>query len=183
MRIKFFLIYFIVGAAFLSASLWVLLSRGKSARAIRTKYRLGGVLLTVGTFLSACSCDTSGVKPTGSEEGDDDLTITCYDPVQEDIVDIGVPQDKAIHPGEMIYVMIMYPTFPEYILTVRLKDEGKTLLQESSLLIEDPAITRFEVPLLETISSRGEALVEVQGRNSGEPNSAVTLAAIDITII
>ena len=38
MRIKFIAIYLLAGAAFLGVSLWVFLSKGKNASAVRAKY-------------------------------------------------------------------------------------------------------------------------------------------------
>lgn len=54
------------GAAFLAVSLWVWLSKGKSAKAVKTKFRLGGVLLTLISTISIGSCGGSPV-------------VTCYD--------------------------------------------------------------------------------------------------------
>lgn len=71
MKTKYFLIYVFVGVAFLAVSAWVFFSRGKNAKAIRAKYRLGGILLTCWAMLSVASCD--GVFNPGDE-------IMCYDP-------------------------------------------------------------------------------------------------------
>ena len=57
-----------LGAAFLAVSLWVTLSGGRSARAIRTKYRLGGAILSLTAALSLASCEKGPIT-------------TCYDPV------------------------------------------------------------------------------------------------------
>ena len=54
------------GAAFLAVSLWVWLSKGKNAKAVKTKFRLGGVLLTLISTISIGSCGGSPV-------------VTCYD--------------------------------------------------------------------------------------------------------
>ena len=56
MKTKYFLLYVIVGIAFLAASVWVYFSRGKSAKAIRAKYKLGGILLMCLSVLSTASC-------------------------------------------------------------------------------------------------------------------------------
>ena len=55
-----------IGTAFLAVSLWVWLSNGKSAKAVRAKFRLGGVLLSLTSALTLGSC---GSRPV----------ITCYD--------------------------------------------------------------------------------------------------------
>ena len=53
-----------LGIAFIGVSLWVAMSRGRNARAIRAKYRLGGAILSL---LAIVSC--------GPEGG----ITTCYD--------------------------------------------------------------------------------------------------------
>ena len=40
-----------LGIAFVGASLWVMLSGGRSAKAIRAKFRLGGAILTLVSYL------------------------------------------------------------------------------------------------------------------------------------
>ena len=57
--------------AYLAVSAWVFLSKGGDRKAIRAKYRLGGILLTVWALLSLSSCDPAA----GPGE------IMCYDPV------------------------------------------------------------------------------------------------------
>lgn len=75
MKTKYILIYAGLGIAFLAVSLWVLLSGGRSAKAVRAKYRLGGAMLTVWTMLSASMCQ-NGPGPF----------ITCYDRAMPDPV-------------------------------------------------------------------------------------------------
>ena len=59
----------ILGVAFAAVSLWVMLSGGRSARAVRTKFRLGGIMLTLTTMISLSAC------VPGDEYG-----VSCYDP-------------------------------------------------------------------------------------------------------
>ncbi len=61
----------ILGVAFAVVSLWVMLSGGRSARAVRTKFRLGGIMLTLTTMISLSAC--------GSGAGDE-YGVSCYDP-------------------------------------------------------------------------------------------------------
>ena len=70
MKIKFLAIYIVVGAAFLIASLWVTLSGGKSAKAIRCKYKLGGIVLTAWAMLSVA----------GRPEPEDDYLLRSRTP-------------------------------------------------------------------------------------------------------
>ena len=55
MKTKYFLIYVFVGIAFLAVSAWVYFSRGNNAKAIRAKYKLGGILLMCMAMLSVAS--------------------------------------------------------------------------------------------------------------------------------
>ena len=71
MKTKYFLVYVFVGIAFLAVSAWVFFSRGKNAKAVRAKYKLGGIMLTCWAMLSVASCD--GVFNPGGE-------IMCYEP-------------------------------------------------------------------------------------------------------
>ena len=54
-----------LGIAFVGASLWVVLSGGRSAKAIRAKFRLGGAILTLVSLTSLASCEKN---------------VGCYDP-------------------------------------------------------------------------------------------------------
>ena len=59
------ILFIALGAAFLAVSLWFALSGGRSARATRLKYRLGGALLSL-MALTSTAC-----------EG---FMVSCYDP-------------------------------------------------------------------------------------------------------
>ena len=69
MKTKYLIIYFAVGVAFLAVSIWAFLSNGSSAKAIRYKYKLGGIMLTAWAMLTFASCEGPGPL------------VTCYDPV------------------------------------------------------------------------------------------------------
>lgn len=81
MKIKFIAIYIAAGVMFLTASLWVFLSKGKNAKAIRTKYKMGGLMLTATSMLAATACQCSPVvncyEPAPPPE------VMCYDVVNE----------------------------------------------------------------------------------------------------
>ena len=71
-----------VGIAFAAVSLWVWLSRGKSAAAVRAKYRLGGILLSLSvaaTTLTSCvSCYSPADEPTNIISPKFDTSTTVY---------------------------------------------------------------------------------------------------------
>jgi len=78
MKAKYILLYALLGAAFLGVSLWVWLSRGRHAAAVRAKYRIGGALLSLWALISSCGA-CSGPGPF----------VTCYDvAVQTDVVTV-----------------------------------------------------------------------------------------------
>lgn len=59
----------VLGIAFAAASLWVMLSGKRSARAVRTKFRIGGAMLTLAAMISLTSCSSDG-----------GFVVSCYDP-------------------------------------------------------------------------------------------------------
>ena len=112
MKIKFAIIYIVAGVAFLAVSLWVFLSNGKSARAIRYKYKLGGIMLTAWAMLSAASCEGPGPFVTCYEPA-----VTCYDvaePTNDEVnygSNVGLMQFKG---KGTITISIMHPSFERY---------------------------------------------------------------------
>lgn len=58
----------LLGVAFVGASLWVMLSGGHNARALRMKFRIGGAMLTLSALVSLASC------------GRGEFGVSCYDP-------------------------------------------------------------------------------------------------------
>lgn len=58
-------LFIVLGVAFVAVSLWYLLSAGRSKRATRLKYRLGGALLSIMAITST---------------GCGDIITSCYDP-------------------------------------------------------------------------------------------------------
>ena len=103
MKTKYFLIYVFVGIAFLAVSAWVYFSRGKNAKAIQAKYKLGGIMLTCMAMLSVASCGELGDPPQ----------MMCYDPAPPQEVFI----DTERHDAEMAYLLA-----PGEILTIKFKD-------------------------------------------------------------
>ncbi|MBO4566248.1 MAG: hypothetical protein J5695_03375, partial [Bacteroidales bacterium] len=85
MKIQYLAIYIAAGVAFLAVSLWAFLSNGKSARAIRYKYKLGGLMLTAWAMLSAASCEGPGPVVTCYEPA-----VTCYDVAVEEHDEVDV---------------------------------------------------------------------------------------------
>ena len=171
MKTKYFLIYVFVGIAFLAVSAWVFFSRGKNAKAIRAKYRLGGILLTCWAMLSVASC--------GEILGPDSRFVTCYDVAVEEptenITRVTIKHSDAsykyneVSPGDIFDVDIQVPAFEKYMLRVILNDTAGTDLQKTKLTIADPQNAHFEIPLSTDVTYKGEALLQVQGIVKEDP--------------
>ena len=70
-----------LGAAFLAVSLWVVLSGGRSAKAVRAKFRLGGAILSLVSLTALTSCEGRGPF------------VSCYDPVPPPSNDVYIGSD------------------------------------------------------------------------------------------
>ena len=127
MKTKYILIYTGLGIAFLAVSLWVLLSGGRSAKAVRAKFRLGGAMLTTWALLSASVCQ--GCIPI----------IACYEPISNPAVTCligGVPMESGtdVLSGNIIYAVCDKRRFaPEDTFRIEIK-QGETILQSCRLV-------------------------------------------------
>lgn len=161
MKTKYILIYIFVGIAFLAVSAWVFFTRGRNAKAIKAKYRLGGILLTCLALLSVASCE-GGM-----------LTTTCYEPMievqTEDIISWEIKSGDAsykpyeISPGDIISVGITAPTCEKYVLSILMGGEssGKEL-QRAYLVVEDTENAHFEVTLSPDLTYKGKATLVIR---------------------
>lgn len=143
MKIKYIAIYTALGVAFLAVSLWVILSGGKNAKAIRTKYRLGGLMLTVAGMISVASC-------SGGAGG-----VMCYDPVLPEYVTYKL-SDKSfiIHSGDEIEITIKDSPYDSH--SYRITGEN-VLIQEGEL---GKAKSTYKITIVDT-DYKGEAILYV----------------------
>ena len=173
MKTKYFLIYVFVGIAFLAVSAWVFFTRGKNAKAIRAKYKLGGILLMCIAMLSVASCGEI-IGPV-----DNPWEVTCYDPVVEyrdNTVQMFIRHQSSsshadeITPGETMVVEILSPTHQRYVLRVMLNDEAGTVLQRTVLDMDDATNGGyFNIPLSADVTYKGDAVFRVHGIVKDEP--------------
>lgn len=178
MKTKYLLIYIFVGIAFLAASAWVFFSRGKSARAIRTKYRLGGIMITCAAMLSAASCE--GPEPF----------VTCYEPVPpeptEDIISLFSENEIERYnyfemcPGDVLTIKIDNPSYEKYIFSVinisELSASGQPEeLHRTMLEVTNPEEAVFEVTLSEDITYKGRATIFIYGVVEEDPEELVNI--------
>jgi len=163
MRFKTFFVYIAIGAAFLGASLWVLLSGGKNAKAVRTKYKLGGALLTTWAMLSAGTCN--GPIPT----------VTCYDPVppeQPMCYDVAVKlnavslESTVVKKGENFKITIEEPYADSFV--ARILDAGNKDLQKATLQNEEGSNWNFFFKASSSLPAGNAVLVVEALHKSGE---------------
>ena len=157
MKTKAFIVYVALGIAFAAVSLWVLLSRGKNAKAIRTKYKLGGAMIAAWAILSAANCQGPGPM------------VTCYDPVppQNEIMVAAKDNNAAtLKSGDIIQVMVLSPTFREYQITLATEGAEPKLLQSETFVREEEEMgswqATFEMELAET-DYKGSVGIKVYG--------------------
>ena len=147
MKAKYFLIYVVVGAAFLAVSLWVLLSGGKNPKAINTKYKLGGIMLIAWSILATASCEKgplSNIK--GAIDGGE---VMCYDPAPSNYVNFTTDKyDEKdgkfyLTPGGNLTILIDGATFKEYSFAINKRVAEKSgdeavgeLLQADTFVLE-----------------------------------------------
>ena len=166
MKTKYFLIYVFVGIAFLAVSAWVFFSRGKNARAIRAKYKLGGIMLMCMAMLSVASCGE--ILNPGE--------VMCYDPVPEYNFTVSTEKHDAdwkfiLSPGAVLTVRVECRRYEKYGIVLRqfedmkegdvlqtafFDSEGKELFQYE--LLYDPADKAYA----------GTARVDIYGYPEGK---------------
>ena len=171
MKAKYLIIYLAAGAAFLAASLWVFLSKGKNARALRAKYKMGGILLTTWAMLSAASCEGPFLVTCYEP------AVTCYDVemlVEKDVLSVTVKDHggSRMKPGDVLVIEIAQCSFSDYRVRITADTPAATLIQTESFAVGegDPAKVTFEMPLAST-GYKGAATVTVVGvRKDGDGN-------------
>ena len=152
-----------LAVAFAAVSAWVWLSGGKNARAVRTKFKIGGMLLTLTTAVATQSCGTGN---------------TCYDPAPQPYCDL-YDEDMKFANGDTLRIYTLYYDYKYYSFNI--VDKENNTLQEEKLsrpyqLRENPAIVAVG-------NYVGEAKVNVYG---GDDENAVAqenhIKSFDITI-
>ena len=157
MKTKALFVYIVLGVAFAAVSLWVFLSKGKNARAIRTKYKLGGAMIAAWAILSAANCQGPGPM------------VTCYEPVppQNQVLVAAKEQNaQTLKCGDIIQVMVLSPTFREYQITLATDGAEPELLQSETFVREEEEMGSwqaiFEIELAET-DYKGSVGIKVYG--------------------
>ena len=175
MKAKYLIIYLSVGAAFLAVSLLAFLSGGRSARLVRAKYVLGGIMLTAWTMLSAASCGGFPPQVTCYEP-----VVTCYDvPAQMDMVTVSVKdkEGNSIKAGEILLIGIKGYKYESYSVTIAGEGKDAQLIQAESFKNQPQDEVDFTYELaLSSTSFKGAATVSVFGDSKdGDGNEQKTL--------
>ena len=166
MKTKYFLIYVFVGIAFLAVSAWVYFSRGKNAKAIRAKYKLGGILLMCMAMLSVASC---GEVPNPPE-------MMCYEPSPDYSFTVSTGQHDAdwryrLSPGDVLTVQVDCRYYEKYSIVIRQfvdMKEGEVL---QTAAFESDGKAQFQYELLydpEDKTYAGDARVDIYGYFEGD---------------
>ena len=128
------LLFIGLGSAFLAVSLWVWLSNGQSARAVKAKFRLGGALLTLTGMMTLGGCDGKGPL------------VSCYDPAPTNMVYIERGETQDVKNGDHITVKVSY--FSAYGIKVSIaKDAENNEVLQSEIY----KITESSADVLHTI--------------------------------
>ncbi|HRZ97655.1 MAG TPA: hypothetical protein P5084_08865 [Paludibacter sp.] len=145
------LFFFVLGTAFLAISLWVWFSNGKNAKAIKAKYKLGGMILSLSFFA------TTGCEPV----------ITCYDPVPEEYVIIQKNIEDSIFLGDTISVIVMSFGYPNF--SYSLSDSTVTkVIQEGMLTTKNNNAHEFSFVIDKDLKYTGKVKFEVFGELTTE---------------
>lgn len=129
MKIKYIIVYAALAVAFAAVSALVFLSGGKNATAVRTKFRIGGLLLTISGLLATSSCNGGGI-----------FTPTCYEPAVPEYVTLSTSADSHdLSVGDSIIVTVKESAyFDSYSYEiVSYGPEQSTILQSGDIAISD----------------------------------------------
>ena len=161
MKTKYFLLYVVVGIAFLAVSAWVFFSHGKNAKAIRAKYKLGGIMLMCMAMLSVASCGEI-LDPGG---------VMCYDPVPEYSFTVSTEKHDTdwmyiLSPGTALTVQVECRLYEKYGIVIRQFEDMKEgdVLQTS--VFESDGKDQFQYELLYDPADKayaGTARVDIYG--------------------
>ncbi len=183
MKIKYMIIYVLAGTAFLAVSLWAFLSNGRSARALRYKYKMGGILLTASAMLSAASC--TGLPPFVSCY---EPVVDCYDvamisnDVKVEVKDYGGTRLKS---GDVLKIRVDYPTFLRFRCRITAEpSEGEAFVIQTKDFDVVNDMADFEMPLAAT-GYKGSAIITVLGLGFSESGSEkeTPVGTVSLTIL
>lgn len=149
MKIKYAIILAGLAVAFAAVSLWVIISGGGNAKAIKAKFRLGGLMLTVTSLLAVSGCNGGGV-----------VHPTCYDMPAPEYVDFAGEDLYELSVGDVIEFTVRDETVKTIIYEI-LDTDGNMLQSGTEELTGNAgritiAPTEYRGYIHLTISGKGE---------------------------
>lgn len=157
-----------LGAAFLAVSLWVWLSRGKSAKAVRAKFRLGGALLTLSGMMALGSC----------------TPLTCYDPLPANEVwwdssEYQVEQGGVeVRNGDQLTIQTAYMTVDQIVVT--LNDANGMEMQRELFQVEQTAATSEFLFIVDVDDYVGEAELVISLRSTDGSEKPIYARSLNV---
>lgn len=144
-------LFIILGIAFLAVSLWVILSRNKNIRAVKYKYKLGGLILSLSFFVSAC---------------DNRSRITCYDPVVPDntIYSQYQQEGKQVSMNDTIFFSVLSPSYNYYSYEL-VNPESKVTLTKGKLIYLEERF-RYILPFNYDLNYTGYCTINIFGEEN-----------------
>lgn len=141
----------LLGLAFLSISLWVILSGHKNAKAIRYKYKIGGMILSLSFFTSACD------RPP---------FVTCYDPAPPENSIYLLSNSNSFSVNDSLFFTVSSPSYPKF--SYLLQDSvSKDSLQKGWLEYSEEKY-RYFIPLDENLDYKGKVVLQIFGELTEE---------------
>lgn len=147
MKAKYFIIYVVVGAAFLTVSLWVLLSKGNNPKAIKAKYKLGGIMLIAWSIIATASCEKAPLPNV--EEAIEGGEVMCYDPVPSNYVifsteNFANPGVYHLHTGGNMTFLVQWPTYKLFSFSINKRVADKNGEEAIGELLQEDTFTTQE---------------------------------------
>ena len=148
------LFFIVLGTAFLAVSIWVWFSQGKNAKAIKAKYKLGGMILSLSFFTASCN---SVIQPP---------EVTCY-MVAQSFVYIPTDRNKEIlTTGDTLFVAIANPGFQYFSYTMT--DSTKANILKDGMLIKSTDTNFHLIPIKNSIKYSGKITIDFYGETKNK---------------
>ncbi len=145
------ILFIVLGIAFLSVSLWLLLSKSENVNAIKAKYKLGGMILSLSFFTTACN------PPI----------VTCYDPLPpSNTVFSSQLFNGGLLSGDTIFMQIFDPTYSYF--SYNFTDSMKTNELQKGLIQKSADSIHYIVPITYSQSYNGLVYVNIYGESTNE---------------
>ena len=160
-----------LGAAFLAVSLWVWLSAGRSAKAVRAKFRLGGALLTLTGMMALGGCGTTSCY---------EPAVECYDPAPQNeiyIDDYNYQTPLEVAEGDELVIEAYAITYPQLVVTIH--DAASLVIQEQTFEVNENFQNNLRL-VVDVAGYVGEADLVVSG--VAESGEEVVLSIFELNI-